>query len=83
MRAPRLGPVGTYLGPIHEVDVTNRFVAVLVPHPADATLLVWVNLWSSRNQAGLPASVYFCDPMPQDELTAWIRRGWQNRFLDD
>ena len=81
MHAPSLGPVGTYLGPIHEVDVTTRLVAVLVPHPADATLLVWVNVWSSCNRAGFPASVYFCDLVGQDELAAWTMRGWENRFL--
>ena len=80
-KAPPLGPIGTYLGPIHEVDVTTRFVAALVPHPADATLLVWVNVWSSRNAAGFPASVYFCDLVDQDELAEWTRHGWENRSL--
>ena len=82
MQAPSLGPVGTYLGPIHEVDVTTRLVAVLVPHPADATLLVWVNVWTSVNRWGLPSSVDYCHMVDDSELQAWHDAGWEDRFLD-
>ena len=81
-RGRPLGPSGTYLGPVHAVEYTDRFVAVLVPHPAEATLLVWVNVWTNRNEAGWLASVFFCDKVDHEEVAAWLQAGWENRFID-
>jgi len=82
LRGPALGPRGTYLGPVHDVDVTGRFTAALVPHPHDATLLVWVNVWTSKNSDGEPASVFFCNVVDPEEVDAWSQAGWETRFID-
>ena len=82
MLAPWLGPPGTYLGPVHGTDATDRFFAVLVTHPADRSLLVWVNIWSSKDKWGRPSSVWFCDQVADAEVEAWRDNGWENRFLD-
>ena len=82
LQGPALGPTGTYLGPVHDVEETTRFTAVLIPHPKDATLLVWVNVWTSQNPAGEPASVFFCAKVDPEEVAGWLRAGWENKFID-
>ena len=78
----RVVPWGAYLGPVHAVDHTDRFVAVEVPHPDDDRAgLVWFNVWTSRNHREEFRGVAFCRPVPPEVLLAWQRRGWVNRFL--
>ena len=43
---PNLGPAGTYIGPVHDIDNTVGFAAALVPHPNEEHMLVWVNVWA-------------------------------------
>ena len=79
---PYLGPRGTYLGPVHEMDYTPRLAAVLVPHPKDVRRLVWVNVWSSENDSGESASVFFCRAVHPKEVARWKRAGWEDGFQD-
>ena len=82
VRAPYLGPRGTYLGPVHGMDHTPLLAAVLVPHPVDVTRLVWVNVWSSKNVSGQPASVFFCRAVDPKKVVTWNCAGWEDRFQD-
>ena len=82
VRAPYLGPRGTYLGPVHGMDHTPLLAAVLVPHPKDVRLLVWVNVWSSENDSGKPASVFYCTAVDPMEVARWKCAGWEDRFQD-
>ena len=79
---PYLGPRGTYLGPVHGMDYTPRLAAVLVPHPKDVRRLVWVNVWSSENDSGESASVFFCRAVHPKEVARWKRAGWEDGFQD-
>ena len=85
MHGPRLAPRGEstrlFLGPIHAVDNTQRYVAGLVPHPTDSTLLVWVHVWTNRNEFGKPANIFFCEVVDAEEIARWEARGWVNRYL--
>ena len=82
VQAPYLGPRGTYIGPVHRMDHTELFAAVFVPHPVDVTRLVWVNVWSSKNVSGQPASVFFCRAVDPKKVARWNRAGWEDRFQD-
>ena len=70
---------GQYFGPVHAVEVTDRFVSARVPHPhpQHRELLVWINVWTSDK------SVLFCFVVPQADLLAWIAAGWQNEYVDE
>ena len=78
---PYLGEGGTFLGPVHEADITERFTAILVPHPRMQDLGVWVNVWTSENQYGKEGPVWFCNQVPRTVLENWRRRGWTDFFM--
>ena len=81
--SPVPGPriqTASYVGPVHAVDHTATFVAVLVPHPHAADLMVWVNVWSSVNAHRSPQGVNFCHCVPADERQQWYAAGWEDRF---
>jgi hypothetical protein len=81
-RGAPLGPEGTFIGPVHNVDETERFIAVLVPHPhRNWDLPVWVNVWTSQDKEGRPSSVYFCDPIPKRECDKWRGMGWIDHYM--
>ena len=73
---------GKYLGPVHDFDHTERFTAVLVPHPDDINRLVWVNVWTSRNLRGEKRGVEYCSFVPRGVTEGWRERGWEDRFVD-
>jgi hypothetical protein len=81
-RGPYLGGGGTFIGPVHAVDRTIRFCAVLVPHPSQQVLPVWVNVWTSENQTGRASNVWFCDQVQGMELDNWRRRGWTDQWME-
>ena len=81
-KGPNLGGVGTFIGPVHNVDISQRFIAVLVPHPNRRDLPVWVNVWTSQNQAGRASSVSFCSPVQRMECINWRRRGWIDQYME-
>ena len=70
-----------YLGPVHEVDQTPLFAAVLVPHPQERDLLVWVNVWTSKNMQHEWRGVRFYEVVPERVLAEWASNGWENVFL--
>ncbi len=72
---------GLYLGPVHKVDHTLRFAAVLVPHPGVRDLLAWGNVWTSRNKRGRWQGVDFCSLVPQPIRDEWASNGWTDIFL--
>ena len=68
----------TYLGPVHDVSFDDpEFVAVLVPVPWEPTLLGWLNVWSGA-RGGDDYAIRVHDLVVED----WLRRGWNNVFLD-
>jgi len=77
---PIRGDSGTYLGPVHDVDVTYRFTAIRVPHPEMHSLLVWVNVWSAFNARGEHRGVNFCNTVPSEEVQRWLQNGWRNFY---
>jgi hypothetical protein len=74
---------GDFLGPVHEVQVTRQFVSIRVPYPEFPSLLVWVNIWSSRNHLGVLCGVAYCRVVPPQEHEHWVRRGWTDHFIDE
>jgi hypothetical protein len=69
-----------FVGPVHTVVITDRYVAVEVPHPVlhpglGATL-VWLNIWANVNNRGETSSVYFADRVATSVVQQWHQRGW-------
>ena len=64
-----------YVGPVHDVDHSDMFTSVQVPHPDDKHLLVWMNIWTARN------SVFLAHVVTDTELANWFRQGFQNVFI--
>ena len=87
MRASSLLPVhlpsGMFLGPVQEIEHTNRFTSVLVPisEGAEAPFLAWVNIWSSRNASNVRRGVAFAHIVPRSETDEWRRWGWGDVYL--
>ena len=73
---------GRYLGPVHDVDLSQLFTAVLVPHPDDVEVLVWVNVWTSRNLSGEYRGVSFCSMVPRVLTDDWHLSGGEDRYKD-
>ena len=46
-----------YVGPVHDVDHSDMFTSVQVPHPDDKHLLVWMNIWTARGSHSCPVTV--------------------------
>jgi hypothetical protein len=82
LKGPNLGGVGTFIGPVHDVDISYRFIAIMVPHPYQRDLPVWVNVWTSQNQAGRPSHVDFCSPVQRMECINWRRQGWIDQYME-
>ena len=49
----RVSP-NAYVGPVHNVDHSELFTSVLVPHPEHKDLLVWMNIWTARGPHNCP-----------------------------
>ena len=64
--------------PVHHVSFDDpEFVAVLVPVPWEPTLLGWLTVWRvARSEEHNAIRVH--DLVVED----WLRRGWNNVFLD-
>ena len=79
---PNLGPAGTYIGPVHDIDDTGRFAAVLVPHPNEEHMLVWVNVWAAYTpfRGMLHRDVTFCRRVPKWQQHQWQARGWTDQY---
>ena len=77
-----MGPAGTYIGPVHDIDHTGRFAAVLVPHPNEDHMLVWVNVWAAYTvfRGKLQDDVTFCKGVPKWQQLQWEARGWRNQY---
>ena len=87
VNTPERGPKithweGRYLGPVHGVDLSQLFTAVLVPHPDDVEVLVWVNVWTSRNLSGEYRGVSFCSMVPRVLTDDWRLSGWEDWYKD-
>ena len=67
-----------YVGPVHDVDHSDMFTSVQVPHPDDKHLLVWMNIWTARGSNSSP--VNFAHVVKDEELLNWFRQGFQNVF---
>ena len=72
---------GQYFGPVHAVEVTDRFVSARVPHPQHRELLVWTNVWTSGDF--WETSTAFCFRVPPRDLASWMAAGWENRYVDE
>ena len=67
-----------YIGPVHDVDHSDMYTSVQVPHPIDKSLLVWINIWTLRGSDSCP--VMFAHVVKDTELASWFRRGFHNVF---
>ena len=65
---------GTYIGPVHEVEVSSKFLSVRVPHPEGMSILVWVNIWK-------PTIQLVC-PVQRNILKMWRSAGWCDWYID-
>ena len=70
-----------YLGPVHEVDTTHDYIAILVPHPSHQDTLVWINVWCSHGRTISDPATHFAEIVPAVVLDSWQQSGWENRFL--
>ena len=73
-------PPGVYVGPVHDIDVTDTYVAVLVPHPVVGDALVWINVWCSHGKHFGDPPVDFAIKVPDHETARWYDRGWRNVY---
>ena len=87
-------PAGTFLGPVHAIDVNEKYVAVLVPyvrtnygtrcHPSfEPPNLAWVSVRCTGNQEGGTRLVHFAHKIQPWIVRAWRARGWENQFLGE
>ena len=44
--------------------------------------LVWINIYTNRDQFGRPADVHWARRVPDETVQTWRDRGWQDQFLD-
>ena len=68
---------------MHDVDYTERFTAVRIPHPIQSDVLTWCSIWTTENLRGDGTHTSFCTLLPRMTLKQWNREGWQNRYLDE
>ena len=87
---------GTYIGPVHDVNVSENeeFLAVLVPFPhsgadcrlvasADIPKLVWITVHCAHNlNRDWSQPVSYADKVPCAEFAIWKRNGWTNHFWE-
>ena len=66
---------GTYLGPVHDVEVSSRFVSIRIPHPEMRDVSTWTNIWK-------PA-ILMALPVQKHTLQGWTRAGWRNYYVQD
>ena len=82
-------PRGTYFGPVHEVEHTQRFVTVLVPAtppaPDAGLMLRWVNVWTSVRGGRVDDArgTSFATQVLAAEKQEWEHKGWVDRYLTD
>ena len=73
---------GTYLGPVFEIQHTDRFVAIRVPfNPLDwdcAATTGWVNIWKVTHPRDRDLGVRFAQVITAEQRQRWRRRGWQD-----
>jgi hypothetical protein len=84
IRHPLMPRTDFYVGPVHSVIVTEHYISVEVPHPVhhpEYNILVWLNVWSNRNNRGQVSSVWFARDVPVETLHAWQLRGWVDVYL--
>jgi len=71
-----------FMGPVHDMEETERFTSVRIPNPAFPDEdLVWLNIWCYENKARQRRGVNFATIVPVDMVLSWQQRGWRNRFL--
>ena len=70
---------GSYIGPVHEVEKTERFISVRVPHPEDPTVLLWANVWKRTNHKN--GSLQIALKVSHHILWRWQSRGWESRYV--
>ena len=87
---------GTYIGPVHDVDVSEEFLAVLVPFPHFGVFSSVWNCWRSEDPELVWITVHCAHNLENDwnkpvsyaikvtcvEFARWVRNGWANHFLD-
>ena len=87
---------GTYLGPVHAVNVTEKYIAVLVPaveveetippvwelnqRRGEPPPLVWVSVQHRQSPTTNP--VDFAHRVHWAQIQAWGNQGWADRYLD-
>ena len=86
-------PAGSYLGPVHGVEKTVRFVSIQVPGPLGWNQLVWINVWRRRRRRAAdtgtggrvrrsePEGVNYAVKVPYSVVRAWRSAGWEDRFF--
>ena len=82
---------GTYIGPVHEVGVSEdeEFLAVLVPFPHsgadwrdDIPELAWITVHCAHNlKHDWNKPVSYAIKVTCAEFAIWERNGWTNHFL--
>ena len=81
---------GTYIGPVHDVDVSAEFWAILVPFPHSGASwdpmfpsLVWISVYCAHNfHNNWNRSVAYAIRVPRSTCVEWGRNGWVNTFFD-
>ena len=77
---------GTYLGPVLEVQHTDRFVAIKVPFdPIDwdcAATTGWVNIWKVSQPRYLDLGVRVAQVVAAEQRQRWRQRGWYDEIYE-
>ena len=72
----------TYLGPVMEIQHTEKFVAVKVPFdPAKwdcASTSGWVNIWIVKHPRHQDLGVRIAQVVPANQRRWWRLQGWQD-----
>ena len=77
---------GTYLGPVLEVQHTDKFVSIRVPinplrwHCASST--GWVNIWKVAQPRHLDLGIRFAQVVSAEQRQKWRECGWQDWHCD-
>ena len=85
-------PPGSFLGPVHNVERTSRFVSIQVPGPLAWNQLVWVNVWCQKARRTPYRSrgrvrrqddegVDYAVKVPYSVVRSWRAAGWEDRFF--
>ena len=71
----------TLIGPVHNVDYSNKFLAVQVPHPYHSENLVWINVWFFQRKRHNYPIIEYAYRISEWKKQQWLNMGWIDRYI--